>query len=74
MLERIATDETVSARERTVAARAVMEARGELGKHQRAPGDVLASRPLSEMSRPELEGELSRLRQHFTARLPEKAL
>jgi hypothetical protein len=74
LLERIATDEdNVSARDRTAAARAVMEARGELGKHQRAPGDALSQRPLSDLSRPELEAELRRLRLHFAARAPEKA-
>ena len=67
ILEDIARDVDAPGATRTAAARAVLEARGELGKHQRAPGDGTAIKPLSEATRPELESELARLRLHFAA-------
>jgi hypothetical protein len=70
MLEGLASDGSAPARDRMVAARTILELRGQLGKHQRAPGDDLARRPLAGMTRPELEQELERLRQHFAARRP----
>lgn len=66
-LQQIADDEDAAPQHRIAAARAVMEAKGELGKHQRAPGDGTGTQPLSDATRPELEAELSRLRLHFAA-------
>jgi hypothetical protein len=68
MLELVAADDLAPIRDRTAAARTVLEARGLIGRHQQAPGDELARRPLSDMTRPQLEQELERLRQHFAAR------
>jgi hypothetical protein len=68
LLEGIATDPDARPADRTAAARTIMEARGHIGRHQVAPGDELAARPLSDMTRPQLEQELARLRQHFAAR------
>ena len=68
LLEGIATDPDARPADRTAAARTIMEARGQIGRHQVAPGDELAARPLSDMTRPQLEQELARLRQHFAAR------
>lgn len=67
ILDAIARDESAPGATRTAAARAVMEAGGLLGKHQRAPGDVGPAVPLGEATRPELEAELTRLRLHFAA-------
>jgi hypothetical protein len=68
LLEGIATDPDARPADRTAAARTIMEARGHIGRHQVAPGDELAARPLSDLTRPQLEQELARLRQHFAAR------
>lgn len=72
LLEDIARDETAPAASRTAAARAVLEARGQLGKHQQAPGTGQDARPLVDLSRTELEAELARLRLHFAASLTKK--
>ena len=67
LLEQIARDTDAPAASRAAAARAVLEVQGMLGRHQVAPGEAAASRPLSEASRSELEAELARLRLHFAA-------
>lgn len=67
VLERMARDPDAPAHARTAAARAVLEARGVLGKHQQAPDGDTAHVPLSQASRAELEQELVRLRRRFAA-------
>jgi hypothetical protein len=67
VLQVIADDENASPQARTAAVRTMLEVRGVLGKHARAPGTDQAAVPLAGMSRVELEGELARLRLHIAA-------
>ena len=62
LLEAIAGDDNTAPSVAVAALRSLMEARGQIGKHQRAPGDALESAPLLAMSRADLESELRRLR------------
>lgn len=73
VLEGIASDTDQPAAARTAAARAVLEARGVLGRHAPPPGSELARVPLSDCTRPQLEAELSRLRAAIAARQEDKA-
>lgn len=62
LLQSIANDEKQPGSVRTAAARSVMEATGQIGKHQAAPDQDGGTAPLEGMTRKELEQELFRLR------------
>lgn len=66
-LKKIAEDDTAQPQARTAAARAWLEAKGMLGRHQQAPGTGTADLSLSQATRGELEAELAALRLQYAA-------
>lgn len=65
-MQELAGDPSAPAHARTAAARTLLEVRGLLGRHARAP-DVTTSQPLAVLSRAQLEAELAATRQHIAA-------